>query len=449
MGTVSLSSTVPFGESGTCDGGSGCRDRGYVAGTWELDPVHSQIGFVVRHLMVSKIRGHFFLRRGKPSGDDVLLHRNPPPRGRLHPRRRPHHPRGDPPGVAERGGQRVRPGPRWRHGQRKGPDRDRSRAEEGLAPGGRSHYRRPAWQAPTGFTPALASVAGESALPGCQPTARMTSEALMTAVTWLPSARPSWRTASTVIEATRRTPLASSSTLAIASPTLMPVTRAGIWFRALSCMISVSRDMIDDAYRGHVIVAPSRAAGRGPRDAGHGRARWPPEGRLASSPAVGAGTRAAPAAAATTKETTQLRPARHEVSLPRRDRAKGPGPGAERSRPGRRTGTLRSWTPLGSEHEHGAHVVAARVDRARRGQRGPHAWFRHRSAHRARGRAGPDLAHPEAGHLSVDRTAPGPGAADSRAGGVRPRPPANPVLRHTAGARRGRALAGHPGAAHP
>jgi len=33
--------------------------EGYVAGTWELDPVHSHIGFVARHLMVSKVRGHF------------------------------------------------------------------------------------------------------------------------------------------------------------------------------------------------------------------------------------------------------------------------------------------------------------------------------------------------------------------------------------------------------
>jgi polyisoprenoid-binding protein YceI len=32
---------------------------GYVAGTWDLDPVHSTIGFVVRHLMVSKVRGKF------------------------------------------------------------------------------------------------------------------------------------------------------------------------------------------------------------------------------------------------------------------------------------------------------------------------------------------------------------------------------------------------------
>jgi polyisoprenoid-binding protein YceI len=32
---------------------------GYVAGTWDLDPVHSHVGFVARHLMVSKVRGKF------------------------------------------------------------------------------------------------------------------------------------------------------------------------------------------------------------------------------------------------------------------------------------------------------------------------------------------------------------------------------------------------------
>ena len=32
---------------------------GYIAGTWDLDPVHSHIGFVARHLMLSKVRGHF------------------------------------------------------------------------------------------------------------------------------------------------------------------------------------------------------------------------------------------------------------------------------------------------------------------------------------------------------------------------------------------------------
>lgn len=31
----------------------------YVAGTWTLDPVHTDIGFVARHMMVSKVRGHF------------------------------------------------------------------------------------------------------------------------------------------------------------------------------------------------------------------------------------------------------------------------------------------------------------------------------------------------------------------------------------------------------
>ena len=29
------------------------------AGTWAIDPVHSSIGFSVRHLMVSKVRGNF------------------------------------------------------------------------------------------------------------------------------------------------------------------------------------------------------------------------------------------------------------------------------------------------------------------------------------------------------------------------------------------------------
>jgi polyisoprenoid-binding protein YceI len=32
---------------------------GYVAGTWQIDPVHSEVGFTVRHMMVSKVRGRF------------------------------------------------------------------------------------------------------------------------------------------------------------------------------------------------------------------------------------------------------------------------------------------------------------------------------------------------------------------------------------------------------
>ena len=32
---------------------------GYVAGTWAIDPVHSEVSFVVQHMMVSKVRGRF------------------------------------------------------------------------------------------------------------------------------------------------------------------------------------------------------------------------------------------------------------------------------------------------------------------------------------------------------------------------------------------------------
>jgi polyisoprenoid-binding protein YceI len=32
---------------------------GYVAGTWDIDPVHTEIGFTARHMMVSKVRGRF------------------------------------------------------------------------------------------------------------------------------------------------------------------------------------------------------------------------------------------------------------------------------------------------------------------------------------------------------------------------------------------------------
>jgi polyisoprenoid-binding protein YceI len=32
---------------------------GYIAGTWDIDTAHSHIGFVARHLMVSKVRGSF------------------------------------------------------------------------------------------------------------------------------------------------------------------------------------------------------------------------------------------------------------------------------------------------------------------------------------------------------------------------------------------------------
>ena len=37
----------------------------YVAGTWTIDPVHSEVGFSVRHMMVSKVRGKFNEFRGE------------------------------------------------------------------------------------------------------------------------------------------------------------------------------------------------------------------------------------------------------------------------------------------------------------------------------------------------------------------------------------------------
>ena len=32
---------------------------GYVVGTWTIDPVHTYVGFVIKHMMVSKVRGRF------------------------------------------------------------------------------------------------------------------------------------------------------------------------------------------------------------------------------------------------------------------------------------------------------------------------------------------------------------------------------------------------------
>ena len=35
---------------------------GYKAGTWVLDASHSEVGFSVRHMMISKVRGHFAIK---------------------------------------------------------------------------------------------------------------------------------------------------------------------------------------------------------------------------------------------------------------------------------------------------------------------------------------------------------------------------------------------------
>ena len=41
------------------DTGTAVSLPGYIAGRWNVDPLHSEVGFSVRHMMVSKVRGKF------------------------------------------------------------------------------------------------------------------------------------------------------------------------------------------------------------------------------------------------------------------------------------------------------------------------------------------------------------------------------------------------------
>jgi polyisoprenoid-binding protein YceI len=45
---------------------------GYVAGKWTIDPVHTEVGFSVRHMMVSKVRGRF-----KEFSGEIVTAENP------------------------------------------------------------------------------------------------------------------------------------------------------------------------------------------------------------------------------------------------------------------------------------------------------------------------------------------------------------------------------------
>ncbi|TDC89669.1 YceI family protein [Actinomadura sp. 7K507] len=46
---------------------------GYIAGTWIIDPLHTNVGFTIRHLMVSRVRGRFGTLEGTVvTGDDPL-----------------------------------------------------------------------------------------------------------------------------------------------------------------------------------------------------------------------------------------------------------------------------------------------------------------------------------------------------------------------------------------
>ena len=130
---------------------------GYVAGTWAIDPVHSEVSFVVRHMMVSKVRGRFdkfegtivtapdplqssvtatvdlsSVNTGEPNRDNhirsadffeveshpTLTFRSTGVRqdgDELPARRRPHHPRHHQAGHPEARGERLRPGRLRRH----------------------------------------------------------------------------------------------------------------------------------------------------------------------------------------------------------------------------------------------------------------------------------------------------------------------------------------------
>jgi polyisoprenoid-binding protein YceI len=48
------------------------RIPGFIAGTWKLDPAHSDVGFVVGHLVVSKVHGRFDAFSGTVVTDEDL-----------------------------------------------------------------------------------------------------------------------------------------------------------------------------------------------------------------------------------------------------------------------------------------------------------------------------------------------------------------------------------------
>jgi polyisoprenoid-binding protein YceI len=52
---------------------TGTTIPGYVAGTWTIDTVHSEVGFSVRHMMVSKVRGKFTKFEGEITTGESLL----------------------------------------------------------------------------------------------------------------------------------------------------------------------------------------------------------------------------------------------------------------------------------------------------------------------------------------------------------------------------------------
>ena len=53
---------------------SAARIPGFIAGTWKVDPNHSEVSFTVGHLVISKVRGRFDAYSGTIVTDAVLEH---------------------------------------------------------------------------------------------------------------------------------------------------------------------------------------------------------------------------------------------------------------------------------------------------------------------------------------------------------------------------------------
>jgi hypothetical protein len=184
---------------------------GYVAGTYTIDPGHSDVAFTVRHLMVSKVRGHFtrfqgeltlapdplastvtasiepasidtnnpqrdddltlsqLLRDRHLPDDDLPLHRHPPRRGRLRCRRRADLAPGDPAGHPGPGRQRLHPRPLRRHpGRLLGHHR--------AQPGRLRHQHQHPWTA-AGWSSATASRSSSRSKPSSTHPGRATPSA--------------------------------------------------------------------------------------------------------------------------------------------------------------------------------------------------------------------------------------------------------------------------------
>jgi polyisoprenoid-binding protein YceI len=64
--------SIRWAETGEPMTSSATQLPGFIAGTWAIDPNHSDVSFVVRHLVVSKVHGRFDAYEGKIVTDEDL-----------------------------------------------------------------------------------------------------------------------------------------------------------------------------------------------------------------------------------------------------------------------------------------------------------------------------------------------------------------------------------------